>query len=245
MRKKTSLRKKTKPLKIIDLSHLIDEKSPHHRSMKPLKVDNINLREKYGYKLQTFHFPEGFGTHIDGPNHFHEKLKTIDKFKLEELILPLVVIDIHKKVLKNSDYTLQIEDILDFEKKHGKILAGCFVALRTDWYKRWPNQQKMLNLDKKGISHTPGWSIDSLKFLYEKRKIKASGHETIDTDPGIDADKTKNRCERYILSLNTYQIELMKNLDKLPATGSLIFNIFINIKNAVGFPVRSFAIINF
>jgi kynurenine formamidase len=42
----------------------------------------------------------------------------------------------------------------------------------------------MANRDENGIAHYPGWSLEVLKYLYEERKITASGHEPTDTDPG-------------------------------------------------------------
>ncbi|WP_199690024.1 MULTISPECIES: hypothetical protein [Clostridia] len=50
-------------------------------------------------------------------------------------------------------------------------------------------------------------------------------------------------AEYYVLSEDSYQIELLANLDKLPATGAVICNIAPKAKNASGFSVRSFAIL--
>ncbi|GJM71713.1 hypothetical protein HMSSN036_39290 [Paenibacillus macerans] len=50
-------------------------------------------------------------------------------------------------------------------------------------------------------------------------------------------------AEYYVLEQDTYQVELMRNLDKVPATGAVIFNIVPKPHKASGFPVRSFAIL--
>jgi hypothetical protein len=47
----------------------------------------------------------------------------------------------------------------------------------------------MENKDANGVAHYPGWSLAALKYLYEERKIAASGHETTDTDPGTATSK--------------------------------------------------------
>jgi hypothetical protein len=99
------------------------------------------------------------------------------------MILPLVVIDLHDECAKTSDYT-SIERLKKWEKNHGEIPAGAFGAMRTDWSKRWPDTVKMQNKDANGVAHYPGWSLPAPKYLYEERKITASGHETTDTDPG-------------------------------------------------------------
>jgi len=94
-------------------------------------------------------------------------------------------------------------------------LQSSDVAMRTDWSKRWPDAAKMENKDAKGTAHYPGWSLPALKFLYEDRKITASGHETTDTDPGIATTKDDYSLETYILSTNHYQIELLTNLTSI------------------------------
>ena len=112
--------------------------------------------------------------------------------------------------MKTSQISAHIKD---WEKRNGPIPDGSFVAMRTDWTKRWPDPERMANKDAKGIAHYPGWSLDALTYLYEVRKITASGHETTDTDPGMSTSAGNYECETYILNQNHYQIELLTNLD--------------------------------
>ncbi len=125
------------------------------------------------------------------------------------MILPLVVIDVHGESATNPDYTLSLQRIKRWEKDHGQIPAGAFVAMRTDWSKRWPDAAKMENKDTNGGAHYLGWSLPELKYFYEKRKITASGHETTDTDSGTATSKDDYSIKTYILSTNHYQIELL------------------------------------
>jgi len=170
-------------------------------------------------------------------------LRTVDQIDLKEMILPLAVIDVHGEAEKNSDYTLTVERLQKWESDHGQIPGGAFVAMRTDWSKRWPDAAKMENKDAKGTAHYPGWSLPALKFLYEDRKITASGHETTDTDPGIATTKDDYSLETYILSTNHYQIELLTNLDQAPESGALVVVSFPKPKGGSGFPARVFAIL--
>jgi kynurenine formamidase len=82
-----------------------------------------------------------------------------------------------------------------------------------------------------------------LKYLYEKRKITASGHETTDTDPGVATSKDDYSLETYILKTNHYQIELLANLDKVPEFGALVVVSFPKPRKGSGFPARVFAIL--
>jgi kynurenine formamidase len=82
-----------------------------------------------------------------------------------------------------------------------------------------------------------------LQYLYETRKITASGHETTDTDPGLATTKDDYSLESYILGTNHYQIELLANLDQVPEAGALVVVTFPKPKDGSGFPARVFAIV--
>ena len=159
------------------------------------------------------------------------------------MILPLAEIDVHDAAAANPDYTLTMQDVQSWEKKHGQVPEGAFVAMRTDWSKRWPDSVNMRNEDVRKVAHYPGWSLETLRYLYEQRKITASGHETTDTDPGVAASKNDFALEAYILGHNHYQIELLCNLDKVPEFGALVVVSFPKPKKGSGFPARVFAIL--
>ncbi|ADK15484.1 MULTISPECIES: cyclase family protein [Clostridium] len=226
----------------VDLTHEFGPDTPRFASFNPAKFETI-FTHKDGFFVKQYTFAGQYGTHLDPPVHFAEGGRYIDELELQELVLPLVVIDLSEKVKENDDYVLTVDDILEWEKKYGKIPEGSFVAFRSDWSKRWPDQDKLLNLDKNGDEHYPGWSIDALKFLYETRKIAANGHETFDTDAPIEQKTTGFQGEYYVLKEDHYQIEVMTNLDKVPPTGAIIFSIVPKAQKAPGFPVRSFAIL--
>jgi kynurenine formamidase len=196
-----------------------------------------------GFFAEIFTHVGQWGTHVDPPAHFHKGLRTVDQIELREMILPLVCIDVHEECAKNADYTLALERVKKWETQHGKIPAGAFVAMRTDWSKRWPDAEKMTNKDGQGIAHYPGWSLPALKYLYEDRKITASGHETTDTDPGLATTKDDYSLEAYILGTNHYQIELLTNLDQVPEVGAIVVVSFPKPKGGSGFPARVFAIL--
>jgi len=168
-----------------------------------------------GFFSELFTHVGQWGTHADPAAHFVKGLRTVDEIDPKEMILPLVVIDVHREAVADSDYMLSLGRIKKWEKDHGEIPTGAFVAMRTDWSKRWPDAAKMENKDAKGVAQYPGWSLPGLKYLYERRKITALGHETTDTDPGIATSKDDYSLETYILSTNDYQIELLMNLDQV------------------------------
>jgi kynurenine formamidase len=228
----------------VDLSHTFEPGIPHwpgfpneERETLYYYDEGVGSRGSLGVFIQRFCHVGQWGTHVDPPAHFIKGKRTVDQIGVQEMFLPLVVLDIHEKAAQNPDYAVTMEDVKAWEAKHGKIPEGCFVALRTDWSKRWPNDAVMQNEDSAGVKHFPGWSMPVLKYLYDERKITASGHETADNGPvGWD-------MEKYVLDTNHYQIELLTNLDQVPEFGALIVATFPKPKNGSGFPARVFAIL--
>ncbi|MGH7938677.1 MAG: cyclase family protein, partial [Chthoniobacterales bacterium] len=176
--------------RLIDLTHAFAPGIPHWPGFPDEKRRTIYWYNKKpgmmgdGFFAEVFTHVGQWGTHVDPPAHFKKGGRTVDEITLKEMILSLVVIDVHREVAKDPDYTLTVERIKKWEAEHGPIPAGAFVAMRTDWSKRWPNGAAMQNKDAKGVAHYPGWSLAALKYLYEKRRVTANGHETTDTDPG-------------------------------------------------------------
>ncbi len=233
----------------VDLTHEFAPGIPHWPGFPDEARKTIYWYEKRPNIMGTGFFSELYthvgqwGTHVDPPAHFIKGLRTVDQIDLKEMVLPLVVIDVHDEAAKNPDYTLSLERAKKWETEHGPIPVGAFVAMRTDWSKRWPDAGKMENKDANGIAHYPGWSLPVLKYLYEQRKITASGHETTDTDPGVATSKDNYSLETYVLSTNHYQIELLTNLDQVPEAGALAIVSFPKPKGGSGFPARVFAIL--
>ncbi len=233
----------------VDLTHAFEPGIPHWKGFPDEKRETLFSYEPgagklgAGFYAQSFCLVGQWGTHVDSPAHFVKGLRTVDQIDVKELLLPLVVIDVHEKAARNPDYALSMEDIRVWESRHGPIPAGAFVAMRTDWSKRWPDMEAMQNKDARGGAHYPGWSRDTLKYLYEERHIIASGHETTDTDPGLATSRDDYSLEAYLLSRNCFQIELLANLDQVPESGALVIAAFPKPKGGSGFPARVFAIL--
>jgi kynurenine formamidase len=229
--------------KWVDLTHPFDDAIPHWKGFDPMTRKVLYDYDKDGFRAELFCHVGQWGTHLDPPVHFHKGARTADKIPIKQMLLPLVVIDVHRQAVKNADFVLTLKEVKAWEAKHGLIPKGAFVAMRTDWAKRWPSQDAMENVDAQGTAHYPGWTMAALKYLYEVRHITASGHETTDSDPGIATSKDDYALESYILGIDHYQIELLANLDKVPEAGALVSVTWPNIKDGTGFPARVFAIL--
>lgn len=235
--------------RFVDLTHAFAPGIPHWKGFPDEKRETLFWyqpgvgRLGSGFFAQSYTHVGQWGTHVDPPAHFVPGLRTVDQIEVKEMILPLVVIDVHQAVAANPDYTITMADVRDWEARHGRIPAGAFVALRSDWSSRWPSPEAMHNRDAQGIAHYPGWSLEVLRYLYEERRITASGHETTDTDPGVATSRGDYSLETYILKSNHYQIELLANLGAVPEAGALVVVSFPKPKDGSGFPARVFAIL--
>ena len=234
----------------VDLTHSFDRSIPHWKGFQaevrtPLYYYDEGVGTSGdGFFIQRYEFAGQWGTHVDPPAHFIKGKRFVDEIDVREMLLPLVHFDVSGKVASNPDYCISLEDVKAWEDKYNTTIpAGAFAVLRTDWSKRWPDLTAMENKDEKGVAHYPGWSLEVLKYLYEERNITASGHETLDTDPGLATSKDDYSLETYILNQNHYQIELLTNLDKVPEYGAIAVVTFPKPKKGSGFPARVFAII--
>jgi kynurenine formamidase len=186
-----------------------------------------------GFRATYYNMVGQYGTHVDPPAHFAEGGITMDRIPLKQMILPLIVLDNTPYQARDPNHAFSVADLMAWEDKHGRLPAGTFVALRTDMYKDWT-----ANPARFKRSPFPAWAFDTIRFLYEQRGVVATGHESMDTDT-----TEKMLSETWLLEQGHYQIEVMANLDKVPATGALIVVTWPKVRDGLGFPARAFAIL--
>lgn len=230
--------------KRIDLSHTVSDRIPRFSAFEILSEKVLFEIDPDGFFAKEYSIPTQYGTHIDAPIHFASGKRTLDELTLDELILPLYVLHFEEEVEANNDFTITSEIIKAYEQEHGQIPEGSFVAFSSGWSKRWDNHEAFYNKDEAGVSHTPGWSVEALEFLHEERQVTAIGHETLDTDSGVDyARANALHAEYYWLAQDKYQVEVMNNLHQLPTQGAAIIVAPVNVEASPGFSVRAFALV--
>lgn len=240
--------KEAKKYRWVELSHSLNNDSPYWAGIPEGSVELSKTcfdweNEMLECLIQTFKFPGQFGTHIDFPGHFAKGHDLSEKYGVEDLIFPLCVVDVSEKVKQNPEYVVTTEDIKEYEKQYGAIPDGAFVALRTDWSKKWPDMAALSGTDEEGNEHFPGWSLEALKYIYEERNAAANGHEALDTDASAVAARAGDLiCERYVLEQDKLQVEVLKNLDQVAPAGAVILVSYPRIEGATGLPARVWAI---
>ena len=176
----------------VDLTHSFRPGIPHWEGFPNETVETVFNFSTSGFLAEKFILVGQWGTHVDAPVHFHQGKRTY-QIDVKEMVLPLVVLDIHEKVSENPDYTINMDDVFSMGIQIWQDTEGCFVALRTDWSNAGPTRLPCKIETATGTLHYPGWSMEVLRYLYEDRKITASGHETTDTDPGFRRLKITTR----------------------------------------------------
>jgi kynurenine formamidase len=225
----------------VDLTHSFDATTPVWSGFGQAKMTpaaDPKTKKPYtikddGFRSTFYEMVGQYGTHVDPPAHFAESGITMDEIPLKQMILPLYVLDNTPYQTKDENHAFALDDLRAWEKRHGRIPPGSFVALRTDMSKDWNS-----NPERFKRSSFPAWAFETIKFLYEQRGVIATGHESLDTDT---TDKMES--ETYLLQHGHYQIEVMTNLDKVPPTGALIVVTWPKVRKGLGFPARAFAIL--
>ncbi len=189
--------------------------------------------EKDGFRATYYEMAGNMAPISIRPRILQKTVLRMDKIPLEEMILPLVVFDATPYLAADPNHAFSLRDLHAWEVQNGRVPGGAFAALRTDMSKEFEK-------DPERFKRTPfpGWSLEAVRFLVEERGITAIGHES------MDADATeKMATETYLLTSGHYQIEVMANLDKMPAKGALIVVSWPKVKDGLGFPARAFAIL--
>ena len=227
-------------IRVLDLSYAINDKLvPWPGDEKWFEARVNASAEKDGYFTRSFWMLEHYGTHLDAPVHFPPGKTTVDEILPNQLFGPAVVIDARAEGAKNADYQLPAARVEEWEKRHGKIPAGAIVLLRTGWASRWPDAQKYRNQDAKGRMHFPGFSVEAVKLLIQRR-ASGLGCDTMSVDCGASADFT---VHHLALGAGLYHLENLADLTALPETGAFLVVAPIKLEGGSGGPVRVFALL--
>ena len=227
----------------VDLTHGFEPGIPHYVAFPDEQREVVTTVEEDGFLVHRYSHVGQWGTHVDPPSHFIVGGRTLDEVPVEEMLLPLVVLDARDRVAANPDYVVDRALVDEHELRYGPIPEGAFVAFASGWSARWPSSDAMANRGSDGVAHYPGWSVEALTWLVEERGVRAVGHEQTDTDPGTALSVGRVDAERYLLGADRWQIEMLTNLDQVPPRGALILASWPKPRAGSGFPARCVALV--
>jgi kynurenine formamidase len=176
---------------------------------------------------------------MDAPGHFVANGPTADKLPAERFFAPLAVLSIADRAAKDADALLTVDDVLAWEKRHGRLPAGAFIAMHSGWDARVANAERFLNKDSKGTMHAPGFSEDVARFLVKERDIVGAGVDTLSLDV---ASAPKFVAHLALLGAGKYGVELLASLGTVPRAGATIIVGAPKHEGASGGPARVYAV---
>lgn len=233
--------------RLIDLTHAFNERTLYWpTSPTSFALDRLAFgmtEGGYFYSAYAFSTPEHGGTHLDAPIHFAEGRHAAHEIPLERLVAPAVVIDVSAKTASDPVYRLTRDDVLAFEREHGRIAPGTIVLLRTGWSRFWPERRAYLGDDTPNDASKlrfPSYGEDAARVLIEERRAGALGVDVASIDYGPSSDFIVHRIAN---GANVPGFENLTNLDQLPATGAVVVALPMKIEGGSGGPLRAIAIV--
>lgn len=241
-------------IKVIDLTRPLEPGTPILALPKelgqswPFRIEEISRYDSRGpaWYWNNFSCGEHTGTHFDAPIHWVTGKDYPDNatntIPVSKFIAPACVIDVSGEARANADFLLTRIHVEAWEAKHGRIPAGAWVLMRTDWSKRREPAQ-YLNLKEDG-AHTPGPHPELIPFLAREREVMGFGNEAVGTDAG--QGPTFNPpfpCHAIMHGSNKFGLASLTNLDQLPPTGSIVITPPLKIVNGSGSPCRVLALV--
>jgi kynurenine formamidase len=188
---------------------------------------------------------EHTGTHLDAPNHWvtGKDLADVAQIPPQRLIGPAAIIDRAKEATENPDYLLDVADLEEWQASNGPLPDSGWLLYRTGWSSRGDDPAKFANADEAG-PHTPGFTAAAAKYLADTGLLGV-GVETVGTDAGqAGGFDPPYPCHNMILGASKYGLTQLRNLDRLPATGSVVIAAPLPIVTGSGSPTRVLALVH-
>ena len=210
-------------MKIIDLTHIIDESMPVFPGTEPPVLNRKYTIEEHGFREAEITMFSHTGTHIDAPAHMLINGAALDELPVEKFIGKAMVINLGSL----SNKTIELKDIVSYKEK---IKDVDFVIIRSDWDKYWGSEDYYKDF--------PALSDDAAKWISEFN-LKGIGIDVI----SIDSMDSKNfNVLNILLNRGMIIIENLTNLSAIEKEFFILSVLPLKSKLADGSPVRAIAI---
>jgi kynurenine formamidase len=219
--------------RVVDLTHTFREDFALYPNSPTASRETARTIADDGFYGQVWKFWEHTATHMDVPGHFVAGGRTSEEITLQELIRPLVVIDISERAAGAPATEVTVDDLRRYERRHGRIPKGALVAMDSGWGAKAADATAFIN----GMQF-PGFSGDATTWLLENRRIGGIGVDTLSLDNGPSSSFASHLA---VLKADRVGIENLANLDKVPRRGATIVMGLIPWKEGSGGPARVFA----
>lgn len=226
--------------RVVDLTHTLSPEFPTFFGTPGIAIEKRYEIRKDGANVNWWHVLEHAGTHIDAPIHYAEGGISVERIATDQLVVPLVVVDVAAKAARNADYALGKQDLLGWEAQHGRLPDGCCVAMHSGWARHSGSAARYTGKDSAGVMHFPGFHRDAAHWLLGERSVAGLAVDTLSLDPGPSRDFAVHKAW---LPSGRWGLENVANLDKAPASGATVVVGAPKVKDATGAPTRVFALV--
>lgn len=218
-------------MQLIDLSHTIAPGMPVFSVSAPQPSitpwqSHAQSAESGRYEgctceITEVRFVTSLGTYLDSPYHFDPNGASIEQLRLEQIVLPGIVVDCRQARAREPIGPV----VLD-----GVDLAGKAVLFHTGWSRYWGQA-----------------AYCDFPFLIEETAIalrdggaKLAGVDFMVID---DTDNPRRPVHVTLLGSDILIVENLTNLGALPAGGFAFHAVPVKVAGAAAFPVRAYAVV--
>ena len=211
-------------MRVIDLTHTIDEGMPVYPGTEPPVLEAANTYARDGFRETRVTMYTHTGTHMDPPAHLFPDRTTLDAFPPEQFIGRALVIDC--RALHEGE-TITMAQLAPYGER---AEAADFLLFNLGWDKRWGEASYFGDYP----------CLDDAVMDYILRgDYKGIGFDVIGLDPIADGNLTRHK--KLFREKDIVNIE---NLCRLDACGSELFwfSCFpLKLADCDGSPVRAVA----
>ncbi|MGS2811277.1 cyclase family protein [Nocardia sp. MW-W600-9] len=204
---------------VVDLTHTLTPQLPVWPGNPPIAMVPVAWHASGGFGQFSLGYWEHTGTHLDAPAHRILGGATTETLAVDDLVAPLVVLDISAKAVTDADAVVTVADIDRWRSQHGEIPERAFVAMYSGWERHLAEPSMFLNLDGQDRPHAPGFSADAAEYLVAQCGIVGAGVDTLSLDCGADPDFGAHTA---LLGAGRYGVEMLANLAAVPPAGARV-----------------------
>lgn len=225
--------------RVVDLTHTLPPSFPTYFGEPGLALRRLNSFADNGFNDYEWQLSEHTGTHLDAPIHFSTDGMTADAIPVENLVVPLAIVDIRAKAEDDPDAQVTPDDIAAWIAEHGDIPDGACVAMRSGW-DRFVTEDRFRNADGDGVMHFPGFHGEAAQLLMEEANVVGIAVDTLSLDYGRSTDYVTHYSW---LPSNRWDLECLAKLGDLPTVGATLVVGSPKIQGASGGPSRVIALV--
>jgi len=227
--------------KVVDLTHTMSADFPTFMGRPGIEMQREFEFKKDRFNLFWWHIVEHAGTHLDAPVHFSETGLSAEKLPVEQLVVPLAVVNVVYQAEQDADYQLSREDLAKWEAKYGRLPAGCCVAMHSGWGElATADPARFDGRDVNGTMHFPGFAPVAAAWLMKERRVAGIAVDTMSLDHGPSRDF---KTHQLWLPSGRWGLENVANLDKVPEAGATLVVGASKVKDSTGGLARVIALV--